>query len=401
MIILYDFIFLIFALIYLPFFLLKGKFHRGVWQRFGMMRLPSAGPSIWIHAVSVGEVAAVKTLRDRLRDAFPSYNMVISTVTRAGNELAQKMAGDRDTVIYLPLDISFVVSSLLRRINPKILVIAETEIWPNLICACHKKGIPVALVNGRVSDRAFKRYKAVSSLLKFILDKIGVFCVQTAADKEKFISLGAPQIRVKVTGNTKYDNKDYAASERDSKSIKTMLGLRDRETVIVAGSTHKGEEEVVLDIFRKLGREFGNLRLIIAPRHIERAAEIKRSSAGLNVSVIDKIGVLVDAYYLADIVFVGGSLIKHGGHNIIEPAVFAKPIIFGPHMFNFQGVAAEFLRNGAAVMVPDAQALEAALRRLLRDAKERAELGQKARSVVLGNQGAVDACMGEIRGLLK
>lgn len=174
------------------------------------------------------------------------------------------------------------------------------------------------------------------------------------------------------------------------------------EIVIVAGSTHKGEEEIIIAIFRKLIRDFDDLRLIIAPRHIERAADVKRLAAGLkNVSVIDKIGVLVDAYSAADIVFVGGSMVRHGGQNIIEPAVFAKPIIFGPHMFNFQNVAAEFLRNEAAIRVEDAQALEGALRRLLGDGKERARLGENARSVVLSNQGAVEGCLGEIRGLLK
>lgn len=365
-----------------------------------MMQLP-AGPSIWIHAVSVGEVAAVRTLRDRLRTAFPSHSIVVSTVTRTGNELAQKMAGEGETVIYLPLDISFVVDSILRRIRPEILVIAETEIWPNLIYACHKKGIPVALVNGRISEGAFKRYKAVSVFLRFILDKIDIFCVQTEADKKKFMSLGAPEAKVRVTGNTKYDNKDYAALGKDSGDIKTRFGIVGGETVIVAGSTHKGEEEVILGIFRKLSREFDNLRLIIAPRHVERAADIKRLAKGLNASVIDRIGVLVDAYSAADIVFVGGSLIRHGGQNIIEPAVFAKPIIFGPHMFNFQSVAAEFLRNEAAVQVKDARALEEALRRLLGDGKERARLGENARQVVLDNQGAVEGCLAGIRGLLK
>jgi 3-deoxy-D-manno-octulosonic-acid transferase len=401
MAILYDFLFLIFAVGYLPFFLLKGKFHRGVWQRLGVTTIPASNASIWIHAVSVGEVAAVRSLWERLKIAFPSYDIVISTVTRTGNELARKMSSGRAMVIYLPLDISFVVESVLRRIRPKALVIAETEIWPSLIHACHKNNVPVALVNGRISDKAFKRYRAASIFLKFILNRIDTFCVQTELDKQKFVSLGAPEAKIKVAGNTKYCNTDYADSKKDYTDFKKKLGIRERETVLVAGSTHRGEEEIILDVFRELCREFDNLRLVIAPRHIDRAAEVKKLSAGSpNISVIDKIGILVDAYSIADIVFVGGSLVKHGGQNIIEPAVFAKPVIFGPHMFNFQSVAAEFLRNKAAIQIRDKQELQEALRRLAADRQERTALGEKARTVVLNNQGAVEGCLAEIRRLL-
>jgi 3-deoxy-D-manno-octulosonic-acid transferase len=349
----------------------------------------------------VGEVAAIRSLKDRLKSAFPSCDMVVSTVTPSGNELARKTAGERETVIYLPVDISFVVSGILRRINPKALVIAETEIWPNLILACHNRKIPVAVVNGRISGRAFKRYKIIRFLLRRLLDKIDVVCAQTEADGEKFVSLGAPRAKVKVTGNTKYCNTDYADLKKDYAEFRKKLGVREGEAVLVAGSTHAGEEEIVIGIFRKLAGEFDNLRLIIAPRHVERAADVKKLARGLNASVIDRIGALMDAYAIADIVFVGGSLVRHGGQNIIEPAVFSKPVIFGPHMFNFEGVAAEFLRGGAAIQVDGAPSLEAALRRLLRDGRERARLGENARSVVLKNQGAVEACLGEIKRVLR
>jgi 3-deoxy-D-manno-octulosonic-acid transferase len=401
----YDLIFLTFMVMYLPYFVLRRKFHKSLWQRFGFYpreiertfnRQPSpVGSTIWLHAVSVGEVAAIKAFWERLRREFQSDKIVISTVTKTGNELAKKFAAKEEAVFYLPLDISFIIRRVLRKIKPKALIIAETEVWPNLISICHSQGIPVFIINGRISDRAFKRYKLIGFALASVLKRIGSICVQTTEDKERFVYLGAPSQNVKVAGNMKYCN--VQGSDEDCAKIKAELSISADNLIFTAGSTHKGEEEAVLDVFKRLRTNFKNLYLIIAPRHVERAGDIKRLTEGLPVTVIDKIGALQRVYSISDMVFIGGSLIRHGGHNIIEPAIFGKPVIFGPYMFNFKDVAATFLKAGAAVMVRDAQELEFRCRRLLSDKNERVALGEGAKKVVLENQGAVENCIHEIK----
>jgi len=394
--IIYDFIFLIFVLIYLPLFLLKGKYHKGIWQRLGFFNLrPDERPVIWLHAVSVGEVASLKAFWGRLREEFPSALIAVSTVTKNGNVLARQLAGKNEIVFYMPLDLSFLIGRVLKALRPRILIIAETEIWPNLIGRCHKNGVPVILVNGRISDKAFPRYRTARFLLRRVLEKIDLICARTDEDKKRFIALGAPPDNVKVAGNMKYCNAAGEALNRDE--IRKALSLKSETIVFTAGSTHKGEEEIILEVFKTLRQNFKNLHLIIAPRYIERADEIKRAFEGLPVTVIDKIGILSQAYSVSDIVFVGGSLVPHGGHNIIEPAVFARPIIFGPYMFNFQDEAREFLKGGAAIMIKDGRGLLAECARLLGDNRSRARLGENAKRVVAKNQGAVENCIGEVK----
>jgi 3-deoxy-D-manno-octulosonic-acid transferase len=394
--IIYDIIFLIFVLLYLPYFLLKGKYHKGIWQRLGFVSLQAGGrPVIWLHAVSVGEVASLKTFWRRLREEFPSALIAVSTVTKNGNTLARQFAVDDEIVFYIPLDMSFLIDKVLKALSPKMLIIAETEIWPNLIGRCHKKGVPVLLVNGRISDRAFPKYRMARFLLRGLLEKIDLICARTDEDKKRFIALGASPENVKTAGNMKYCNVAGEAPGRDE--IRKELSLKSDAVVFTAGSTHKGEEEIILEVFRILRQDFKNLYLVIAPRYIERAEEIKRTAKGRPVTVIDKIGILSRAYSVSDIVFVGGSLVPHGGHNIIEPAVFARPIIFGPYMFNFQDETREFLKGGAAIMVKDGKELLSECKRLLGDNREMARLGQNAKGVVAKNQGAVENCIAEVK----
>ncbi|MDD5449858.1 MAG: 3-deoxy-D-manno-octulosonic acid transferase [Candidatus Omnitrophica bacterium] len=378
-------------------------------QRLGLLsnnqKLTTNNHAIWLHAVSVGEVATLRPLWERLRTEYPSKKIIISTVTRTGNELARKFSNSNEIVLYLPFDISFIVNSFLNRFKPRCLIIAETEIWPNLITACRARGIPVIIVNGRISNRAFKRYRLVKPLLKAILRKIDFIGAQTEGARGRFIFLGAPPENVKITGNLKYDIRDYTPArilKPDCTDLRKKLGIGGQGKIFVAGSTHKGEEEIVLDVFRKLAQDFKDLYLIIAPRHIERAAEVRRLAAGLSVriTVIDKIGALNDAYSISDIVFVGGSLVPKGGHNIIEPAFFAKPILFGPHMFNFEEIAGEFLKARAAIMVKGENELEANCRLLLTNDKERASLGGNARDIILKNRGAAENCVIEIKKVI-
>ena len=406
MFIIYDFIFLVVALVTLPIYLFKRKLHRGMLARFGV--LPSGlkldGP-VWIHAVSVGEAIAIRGLLEELRKIFPHKKFIISTVTPTGNKIAQGLARQGDLVTYLPADFSFIVRGVLKKLKPSFFIIAETEIWPNLISCLFKQDIPVAVVNGRISDSSFRGYSLIKFLIKPILGKISLFCMQTGRDSERLFSLGVTRDKVKVTGNLKFDALRTIPYPAEKKS---GLGLADQERLLVCGSTHPGEEEIILAAYRHLLSEFPNLRLFIAPRHPERTTEVEKlilrfNFAPLRVSqsslkakageskpvfILDTIGELLDYYCLADIVFVGGSMVKKGGHNILEPASLSKPVIFGPHMFNFRDIAGLFLEHQAAVEVRNPQELQKKIKFFLSQPGEAQALGKKAKELVLRNRGA-------------
>ncbi len=418
MLILYDFIFLIFTLIYLPVYLFKGKFHRGFLRRLGF--LPKGldlDRPIWIHAVSVGEAVAVKGLVEELRRSFPDKKFVISTVTATGNKIASRVAGEGDFVTYLPLDFRFIVKSVLGQIKPCLFVIAETEIWPNLIHLLYNKKIPAVTVNGRISDSSFKGYLAIKFLLKSVLNKITLFCVQSERDAQRLSRLGVAGNKIKITGNMKFDSAGFKIDTSELIKCRANLSLSPSQRLWVCGSTHKGEEEKVLGVYKGLQSKFLGLKLLIAPRHPERAREIEKLTekygfkaerisqlASLPVSqlnrptgqpanqptvfILDTIGQLVHNYAVADIVFMGGSLVNKGGHNVLEPAFLEKPILFGPHMSNFRDIADLLLENNAAIMVQDQRALQQNLEELLSDPRRCLELGSRARQVILENQGA-------------
>jgi 3-deoxy-D-manno-octulosonic-acid transferase len=433
MFIIYDLIFFIVATIYLPVYLFKRKFHCGFLARLGFLRGDlSLNKPIWIHAVSVGEAMAVRCLVDELRKIYPDKKFVISTVTVTGNKIAQGIAKEGDFTTYLPLDLSFIVGSVIDKLMPSLFVIAETEIWPNLITYLYRRNIPVVTVNGRVSDASFKGYSRIKFLLKPILKKMSLFCVQTERDAERLMRLGVSKDKIQVTGNMKFDAsarpdirrdslsingersrtidvKDYADFKKAHTDYRQKLGLGLSEKLLVAASTHAGEEEIILNVYQGLIREFPHLRLLIAPRHPERTPlilnlikkfgfEIEKISL-LNettrqpdnqttIFILDTIGQLIYFYALADIVFVGGSLIKKGGHNILEPASLSKPILFGPYMFNFGDIADLFLNHKAAIKVSGQTDLKTNIAELLRNPSRAIELGRRAQQLILQNQGA-------------
>ncbi|MFC1576083.1 3-deoxy-D-manno-octulosonic acid transferase [Candidatus Omnitrophota bacterium] len=407
--IIYDIFFLVFAIIYLPYLALKSKAHKDFIQRFGVLprAIREAGTSgpIWIHAVSVGEVLAIKNLAKDLSAKFPKRKIVLSTTTKTGHDIAQKVIPGTIEKFYFPLDFSFTVKKALNVINPSLVVIAETEIWPNLILELKRRRVPVALVNGRLSERSFGGYKKIRFLFSKILESIDLFCMQAAPDAERIKALGAPAERVKITGNMKFD---LAGIDLESSTYEMGPGR-----LLIAGSTHGGEEEIVLQAYRNLKKKFSDLRLLIAPRHIDRSGSIKKLSEeqGLDatltsrsgnkkekspVLVLDTLGELGRLYSLATVVFMGGSLIKRGGHNLIEPAVFGKPIVFGPYMFNFRDMARLFLEDGAALKVEDEKELESVLEGLLADSEKRDTLGQKARGLIEKNKGATERNVTEL-----
>ena len=410
MFLIYDLIFLFISIIYLPIYLFKGKFHKGFLARLGA--LPAGlklDRPIWIHAVSVGEAIAVKGLIEELRKSYPDKKFVISTVTPTGNKIAQGFAKKEDFVTYLPLDLSFIVKGVISKINPSIFIIAETEIWPNLIYCLFKNGIPVITINGRISDSSFRGYSMIKLLIRPILKKVSLFCVQSDRDKQRLKFLGVNQSNLKVTGNMKFDAVNYKNKEpADYAEFKKKLGLVDNERLFVAGSTHPGEEEIILKCYKELLLDYQDLKLLIAPRHPERSDEVKQLVSKLgyravfvsglpaecaghsakHVFILDTVGELADFYAISDIVFIGGSLVKKGGHNVLEPAFFAKPILFGRHMFNFRDIADLFLNSKAAIMVCDESDLRRRIVELLNNRQEALRMGESARGLISLNQGA-------------
>ncbi|MDP2939237.1 MAG: 3-deoxy-D-manno-octulosonic acid transferase [Candidatus Omnitrophota bacterium] len=407
MFLIYDLIFLLFIILYLPLFLFKGKAHKGFRQRLGYFSKDlnesfKNKNNIWVHAVSVGEVTVVAGLLNFLRKLYPKDRIIISTVTPTGNKLAKSIRSPDDLIIYFPLDLSFIVKKFVKKIKPKIFISAETEIWPNLFLALYKENVPVILVNGRVSDASFRGYRIVKPLIRNILRGVKLFCMQTQMDAQRIKELGANIETIVVAGNMKFDT-----TSPSSKYSKENLGFLDSDLLLIAGSTHNGEEEIILKVYKNLSKEFMNLKLLIAPRHIERCRFVEsiliregikfvRFSKGLNklaqanVVILDTIGDLNSLYALADVIFMGGSLIKKGGHNIIEPALFGKPVIFGPYMFNFKEISRIFLKRNAAIKINNPEDLETNIRDLLLHKESREKIGKIAASIVEENRGATE-----------
>ncbi len=415
MFIFYDLIFLLIVIIYLPIYLFRRKFHRGFLSRFGILPKDlKLDQPIWVHAVSVGEAIVVRGLISELRKAYPEKKFFISTVTTTGNKIAKTIVGDSDFVTYLPLDFSFIVKSVLNKIRPSLLILAETEIWPNLISSLATRNIPIIVVNGRISDSSFRGYLMIKFLLKFILNKVSLFCVQSQRDAQRLSCLGVSSDKINITGNMKFDVTDYTDFRRKPGLISP------KEKLLVAGSTHPGEEGIILNVYQGLIREFPDLRLLIAPRHPERAKDIEKivikygfmpfGISQLNgqtgeqanrqtVFILDTIGQLINYYAIADIVFVGGSLVKKGGHNILEPAFLGKPILFGPHMFNFCDIAELFLKNQAAILAHNPRELKEKIKDLLNNSSRAMQLSWRSKKLILENQGATQRNLNLIKNL--
>ncbi|MEW6101879.1 MAG: 3-deoxy-D-manno-octulosonic acid transferase [Candidatus Omnitrophota bacterium] len=420
MFILYDFVFLVFAVIWLPVYFFKRKFHPGFSRRLGFLpREESFDRPIWVHAVSVGEAMAAKKLIQQLKESFPLKKIVISTVTATGNKIVKDLASLEDFITFLPLDFSFTVKSVIDKINPGIFIILETEIWPNLISYLSKKAIPVVIVNGRISDSSFRGYSLIKFLLCRVLNKLSLYCVQTQTDAARLRSLGLLPEKIQVTGNMKFDISGEDIGKERYLMQREKLGLRDNEQLLIAASTHQPEEEYVLSAYKELLKDFPLLRLLIAPRHPERSFEVERlvSRQGLRsiyfskladcptcitqaVFILDSIGKLMSFYPISDIVFMGGSLAKKGGHNILEPALCARPIIFGPHMFNFRDIAGMFLKEDAAIKIEGREGLEEAVAYLLNNPDKASGFGERAKGLIKKNQGSTQENIRAIKSLL-
>lgn len=400
------------------------KYIGSLGQRMGYLPVSfnvDADESIWIHAVSVGEVLTVRPIVRDLRQRHPRLRVFLSTTTLAGHEVARRLVHDADAVFYFPFDLGIFVRRTLDLVRPRLFIMVETEIWPNLLRECRGRGIRTAIVNGRVSERSYPRYRLIRPFMRRVLGDIDRFCVQSEQAAQRFIALGADPATVTVTGSLKFDSLDAVAPTLQSRARDRVLRyfrLPAGRPAIVAGSTMKGEDAIVLSAFRRVRAVAPNTLLIIAPRHRERFDDVvelsrreghktlRRSELAIDaepradVVVLDTIGELATLYQLATVVFVGGSLVPTGGHNILEPAVYGKPIVFGPHMENFKEIEQTFLGNDAAVQVSSAGALDTVLLSLMTDPVRRARLGAAARALVEANRGAKDKSLSVLTALL-
>src|SRR6187399_1725459 len=347
--------------------------------------------SIWIHAVSVGEALTARALIADLRDQYPGLKIFLSTTTLTGQQIARTRIHGVDAIFFFPFDLPFIVARILRLVRPRIFIMMETEIWPNLLRACKRQGVKTMLVNGRISARSYPRYKLVRPFFRDVLRDVDRFCMQSDENARRIIDIGAEPARVLVTGSLKFDSLEVpgAAAGRGAGRVLRYFRIPPTRPVFIAASTLKGEEAAVLAAFAAVRRTHPTTLLIMAPRKPERFGEaeslaraeglrvVRRTDLAVDsepradVVILDTIGELAHLFQVATVVFVGGSLVDQGGHNILEPAVHGKPIVFGPYMQNFAEIADAFLKNQAAIQVPDAGQLSSTVVRLLGDPVER------------------------------
>ena len=414
---LYSLIYTLLMLLAAPFLLLRGK-TRGKYLHSFPNRLGIAGgnlnpegrPAIWLHAVSVGEALAAKPLVVELRRRLPGFRLFVSTTTATGREVAEKNL-DADGFFYFPFDWRFSVRRALRSTGAGICVVMETELWPNFVRTLAKRRIPLVLANGRISDSSYKRYRRLRWFFGPLLRRYAVLCAQSETDAERLVGIGARRADVRVTGNLKFESRQFEADESVVERLRQLLRVEPGDRVIVAGSTHSGEEEAVLDAWEAAEK---GTRLAIVPRRPERFEEVAEllRQRGVDfahyteleteprrseVVLVDAIGVLRPLYRLAQAAFVGGSLIPHGGQNPLEACAAGVPVLFGPHMSNFREIAAEVLRHGGGRQVADGDELVTSLREILADESIRARMAEGARAAIESNQAALPLTVEAIR----
>lgn len=415
------------ALISLPWWLFQmarlGKYRAGFRERIGAVpaRLQQAGNEgcIWIHAVSVGEVLAVSRLVGELSSRYPEKRVFVSTTTATGQELARQRFGET-RVFYMPLDFRFALRPYLARLQPTLLILAETEFWPNLLHLAKKTGAAVAVVNARISDRSFPRYKRFQWFFSRVLESVDLFLAQTEEDALRLKAIGAPEGRVAVSGNLKFDIRSSSGSPLTAGLRKAIApdSAGAGSPLIVCGSTTEGEEELVLAAFQQVLQQFPNAIMILAPRHPERFEKVAGliASSGLKLTrrsawrpefavpsgsifLLDSVGELASVYELANVAFVGGSLVPLGGHNILEPAQHGVPVLTGPNTFNFREIVSIF-EQGGGLRVVTAENLGAVLIELLTSAQQRETLGRRARELFIQNTGATEKTVAALQPLL-
>ena len=430
MFLLYSFLLSVAFIALLPRFLFQRKYAAGLRQRFG--KLPDFDADgrkvLWLHCVSVGETNAARPLVKELVKTFPDYALVVSTTTLTGQTLAKEVfADDAELVFYFPFDWKFTVRRTLNHIKPNIVILLETELWFNFIRESHKSGVKVLIVNGRLSEKSVRRYGLIPKTMRRVLHHVDLALMQTSADMKRLLGLGSRGTKVRVTGNIKFD-QDFDETETDlTRDLRARFDVSDAAPLIVAASTHAPEEKWILQAFEKTRQDFQTNppRLLIAPRHPERFAEVenliaesgfkwaKRSAEHsiedkfADVILLDSIGELRKIYPLAEVVFVGGSLIPHGGQSVLEPAISEKAIITGFYTSNFTEVVKEFLAQDALIQLPKLTdkeipvKLAASFTELLKDRGHREKSAKNAFAVIKKNRGATAKTVEHIKELLR
>jgi 3-deoxy-D-manno-octulosonic-acid transferase len=397
----------------------RGLHDRGYWEalgeRFGGGARTGASPAIWLHAVSLGEMTAAAPLVRALRSRYPHIPLVVTCATPTARARARGLFGDTIDVRFLPYDMPGAVARFLNRIRPRLAIIMETELWPNLFRECERRGVPLVLASARLSERSVSRYRRLGDLFRGIFSESSLIAAQTRADAERFIAIGAQSARTHVVGNIKFDTESTPAVARHGRELRGSFGAA--RPVWIAGSTHAGEEDQVLAAQKELEAHWPNVLLLLVPRHPDRFSVVadlltrrqirfaRRSSGvppdgGTQVLLVDTVGELAALYAAADVAFVGGSLVPIGGHNLLEPASLGLPVLTGPHYSNSKDIAELLIQEGAARRVVDARELAAALSVLLADPEERRRIGAIGQRIVESNRGAVARLLDLIEPLL-
>jgi 3-deoxy-D-manno-octulosonic-acid transferase len=425
--VLYTLAIVVLAVVLSPWFAYQALRYRKYIVNFSqrMGRLPvsfnlDGDDSIWIHAVSVGEALSARALLADLRERYPGLRLFLSTTTLTGQQIARTRLENVDAVFFLPFDLPLFVHRTLRLVRPRLFIMMETEIWPNLLRACRRQGVKTMLANGRISSRSYPRYRLARGFFRTVLADVDRFCMQSDESARRIIDIGADPARVTVTGSLKFDSLESpaVAAARGAARVLRYFRLTASRPVFIAASTLKGEEGPVLSAFAAVRRAHPTALLIIAPRKPERFGEaealaraeglrvVRRTELAVDaepradVVILDSMGELAYLFQVATVVFVGGSLVDAGGHNILEPAVHGKPIVVGPHMENFAEIVETFLRSQAAVQVRDGAELTEVVVRLVGDPVERARLGAAARALVEANRGAKPRTLDAVAALL-
>jgi len=423
MYLIYELLIYLFFILSSPYFILKILFARkyrvGLKDRVGFLnsKLKNLNPErkrILIHAVSVGEVIAASLLIKRIKELWPEAILILTTVTETGNITAKEKIKETDIITFFPLDLSLPVRRFKNYVKPDICIIMETELWPNFLRIISETGTPLLIVNGRLSEKSYRGYKIAQVFFKKVLKNISAFGMQTDSDAKRIMELGAEESKIYVTGNLKFDQVFKAGFQIKQDILKDLM-LPEDYTVLVFGSTHRGEEEILIEVYKKLRQRFKNLFFILAPRHPERFREVEdilsrnsiaycrrtelkeKNIAGKEAILLDTIGELSNIYSIASIVFIGGSLVPVGGHNILEPAVFKKPVLFGKYMHNFRDIAELFVKSGGGIQILEPSEIEEKISALLSDVSRQKEIGKIAYSLFEKNLGATDRTLDIIK----
>lgn len=413
---------------YLLFKMLTSKRYRsGLNQRFGITTdRVSNKPGIWVHGASVGEVITAKSIVEKIDEEFPEWETFISATTNTGFSVAEKLFSDKN-VFFLPADLSWITRKVILKKRPSFILLVELEIWPNFLISAYKKNIPVIIVNGRISSRSLKAYRTISYISKdfrnSLINEMNTYCARTELDAQRFSDLGIPDKQIFVTGTMKYDNIPVHIDENISKRLAKLFHINDDDLVLIGGSTHEGEEEILIRVVERLNKTYPNLKLILAPRHIERTRDVSRLIEKMGfvpvrktevehshykwlntkktIILIDTVGDLEKMYSLSDYVFVGKSLVPSGGQNMMEPAGLGKPVVFGPHTFNFKEEADLLLKNNAAKVAKTEDELFETIEAFIRNPDAAEEMGLKAQKVVNEKRGATNRNIEIIKNIIK